>query len=163
MYKGYVLFDSQENDAQEDAGSKLSHRVHHATDEEKLASTVMIQKDGTEEFSDYKTTTCTKTADGEGAFVSVVLLRSLLFSDNESIIIREWVNLSLMRSNKHCCVWLDSSGVLCRHTTLVNAKQTCLLCLLLFFQEEKSPLFCCPVNLHSTQLETILLFLFSFK
>uniref|UniRef100_A0A8C2K6A3 Transforming, acidic coiled-coil containing protein 1 n=1 Tax=Cyprinus carpio TaxID=7962 RepID=A0A8C2K6A3_CYPCA len=51
---------------QEDPASKLPHRVHHATDEEKLASTVMGQKDGPEEFSDCtKTTTCTKTADGE--------------------------------------------------------------------------------------------------
>lgn len=55
---------------QEDPASKLPHRVHHATDEEKLASTVMGQKDGPEEFSDCtKTTTCTKTADGEGTVV----------------------------------------------------------------------------------------------
>ncbi|KAK9968154.1 hypothetical protein ABG768_002493 [Culter alburnus] len=55
---------NQEKDVQEDPASKLPHRVHHATDEEKLASTVMGQKDGPEEFSDCtKTTTCTKTAD----------------------------------------------------------------------------------------------------
>ncbi|XP_016340409.1 transforming acidic coiled-coil-containing protein 1-like isoform X2 [Sinocyclocheilus anshuiensis] len=54
---------NQEKDVQEDPASKLPHRVHHATDEEKLASTVIGQKDGPE-FSDYtKTTTCTKTAD----------------------------------------------------------------------------------------------------
>ncbi|XP_058645476.1 transforming acidic coiled-coil-containing protein 1 isoform X2 [Onychostoma macrolepis] len=55
---------NQEKDEQEDPASKLPHRVHHATDEEKLASTVMGQKDGPEEFSDCtKTTTSTKTAD----------------------------------------------------------------------------------------------------
>ncbi len=60
--------------------------VHHATDEEKLASTVMGQKDGLEEFSDCtKTTTSTKNADGEGklwacycsvySIVAVLILR----------------------------------------------------------------------------------------
>ncbi|XP_016091500.1 transforming acidic coiled-coil-containing protein 1 isoform X1 [Sinocyclocheilus grahami] len=54
---------NQEKDEQEDPASKLPHRVHHATDEEKLASTVMGQKDGPEDFSDCtKTTTSTKTA-----------------------------------------------------------------------------------------------------
>jgi len=88
---------------QEDPESKLPQRVHHATDEEKLASTVMGQKDEQEEFSDCtKTNTCTKTADGEACncsfcstFSTVVL--QCLFSDNKSIIIRDWVNLSLMR------------------------------------------------------------------
>ncbi|XP_052424083.1 transforming acidic coiled-coil-containing protein 1 isoform X2 [Carassius gibelio] len=55
---------NQEKDEQEDPASTLPHRVHHATDEEKLASTVMGQKDGPEEFSDCtETTTSTKTAD----------------------------------------------------------------------------------------------------
>ncbi|XP_059395653.1 transforming acidic coiled-coil-containing protein 1-like isoform X2 [Carassius carassius] len=55
---------NQEKDEQEDPASKLPHRVHHATDEEKLASTVMGQKDGPEDFSDStETTTSTKTAD----------------------------------------------------------------------------------------------------
>ncbi|XP_073685143.1 transforming acidic coiled-coil-containing protein 1 isoform X2 [Garra rufa] len=55
---------NQEKDEEEDPASKLPHRIHHATDEEKLASTVMGQKDGPEEFSDCtKTTTSTKTAD----------------------------------------------------------------------------------------------------
>ncbi|KAK2871287.1 hypothetical protein QQF64_002446 [Cirrhinus molitorella] len=55
---------NQEKEEQEDPASKLPHRVHHATDEEKLASTVMGQKDGPDEFSDCtKTTTSTKTAD----------------------------------------------------------------------------------------------------
>ncbi|XP_042588318.1 transforming acidic coiled-coil-containing protein 1 isoform X4 [Cyprinus carpio] len=55
---------NQEKDEQEDPASKLPHRIHHATDEEKLASTVMGQKDGPEDFSDCtKTTTSTKTAD----------------------------------------------------------------------------------------------------
>ncbi|XP_067290141.1 transforming acidic coiled-coil-containing protein 1 isoform X2 [Pseudorasbora parva] len=54
---------NQEKDVEEDPASKLPHRVHHATDEEKLASTVMGQKDGTEEIDCTKTTSCTKTAD----------------------------------------------------------------------------------------------------
>ncbi|XP_051971859.1 transforming acidic coiled-coil-containing protein 1 isoform X2 [Xyrauchen texanus] len=55
---------NQEKDVQEDPASELPHRVQHATDEEKLASTVMGQKDGVEEFSDCtKTITSTKTAD----------------------------------------------------------------------------------------------------
>ncbi|XP_043106495.1 transforming acidic coiled-coil-containing protein 1 isoform X2 [Puntigrus tetrazona] len=53
---------NQEKDELEDPASKLPHRVHHATDEEKLASTVMGQKDGPEEFSDC-TKSSTKTAD----------------------------------------------------------------------------------------------------
>ncbi|XP_050976335.1 transforming acidic coiled-coil-containing protein 1 isoform X2 [Labeo rohita] len=52
---------NQEKDEQEDPASKVPNRVHHATDEEKLASTVMSQKDGPEEFSDCTKTT--KTAD----------------------------------------------------------------------------------------------------
>ncbi|XP_051539413.1 transforming acidic coiled-coil-containing protein 1-like isoform X2 [Myxocyprinus asiaticus] len=55
---------NQEKDVQKDPASELPHRVRHATDEEKLASTVMGQKDEMEEFSDCtKTITSTKTAD----------------------------------------------------------------------------------------------------
>uniref|UniRef100_A0A671QWW0 Transforming, acidic coiled-coil containing protein 1 n=1 Tax=Sinocyclocheilus anshuiensis TaxID=1608454 RepID=A0A671QWW0_9TELE len=71
----------QEKDEQKDPASKLPHRVHHATDEEKLASTVMGQKDGPEDFSDCtKTTTSTKTADGEGGgSCGLVTSQSALF------------------------------------------------------------------------------------
>lgn len=75
----------QENDVQEDSGSKLSNRVHHATDEEKLASTVMIQKDGTEEFSDYKTSTCTKTADDLPVGITEQFEEKDLSSPSESL------------------------------------------------------------------------------
>ncbi|XP_056322206.1 transforming acidic coiled-coil-containing protein 1 isoform X2 [Danio aesculapii] len=75
----------QENDVQEDAGSKLSNRVHHATDEEKLASTVMIQKDGTEEFSDYKPTNCTKTADDLPVGITEQFEEKDLSSPSESL------------------------------------------------------------------------------
>lgn len=55
---------NQEKGMEEDPASELPHRVQHATDEEKLASTVMGQKDGVEEISDCtKTTTCTKKDD----------------------------------------------------------------------------------------------------
>ncbi|XP_077099053.1 transforming acidic coiled-coil-containing protein 1 isoform X1 [Siphateles boraxobius] len=88
---------NQEKDVQEDPASKLPHRVHHATDEEKLASTVMGQKDGPEEFSDCtKTTTCTKTADDlpvgitdrfdEKDLSSSSEIHSLSSSDSETIV-----------------------------------------------------------------------------
>ncbi|XP_056592388.1 transforming acidic coiled-coil-containing protein 1 isoform X2 [Triplophysa dalaica] len=54
----------QEKDVQDDPSSELPHRVQHATDEEKLASTVMGQKDDVEDFSECdKTTKCSKTVD----------------------------------------------------------------------------------------------------
>uniref|UniRef100_A0A672S0C5 Transforming, acidic coiled-coil containing protein 1 n=1 Tax=Sinocyclocheilus grahami TaxID=75366 RepID=A0A672S0C5_SINGR len=85
-YNHYII----NKDVQEDPASKLPHRVHHATDEEKLASTVMGQKDGPEEFSDCtKTTTCTKTADGEGEVLRSLLL-SLLYIITKEIEANEW-------------------------------------------------------------------------
>uniref|UniRef100_A0A673H119 Transforming acidic coiled-coil-containing protein 1-like n=1 Tax=Sinocyclocheilus rhinocerous TaxID=307959 RepID=A0A673H119_9TELE len=88
--EGTVEQRKKEKDVQEDPASKLPHRVHHATDEEKLASTVMGQKDGPEEFSDCtKTTTCTKTADGEGEVLSSLLL-SLFYIIAKEIEANEW-------------------------------------------------------------------------
>lgn len=77
----------QEKDEQEDPASKVPNRVHHATDEEKLASTVMSQKDGPEEFSDCTKTT--KTADGEGEVVRLLLLSLLYCSSVYSQIINQ--------------------------------------------------------------------------
>ncbi|XP_051767180.1 transforming acidic coiled-coil-containing protein 1 isoform X2 [Ctenopharyngodon idella] len=77
---------NQEKDVQENPASKLPHRVHHATDEEKLASTVMGQKDGPEEFSDCtKTTTCTKTADDLPVGITDQFEENDLSSPSESL------------------------------------------------------------------------------
>ncbi|XP_057176883.1 transforming acidic coiled-coil-containing protein 1 isoform X2 [Triplophysa rosa] len=54
----------QEKDVQDDPAAELPHRVQHATDEEKLASTVMGQKDDVEDFLEcIKTTKCSKSVD----------------------------------------------------------------------------------------------------
>lgn len=133
---------------QEDPASKLPHRVHHATDEEKLASTVMGQKDGPEEFSDCtKTTTCTKTADGEEEVLrtapsALLAVLQCLCSDNKSIIIRDWGNLSLMRFNKHCSVRLDRQNSYERETDLLPSGK------------KNGPLFCWHINLPFKQKQS---------
>lgn len=58
-----LVLDVCNQEKDEDPASELPHRVEHATDEEKLASTVMGQKDGVEDFSDCTKTTKSSKAD----------------------------------------------------------------------------------------------------